>query len=134
MSYIVESDVLDIVVVRFVTERKAALVTDPIANYLALANEEIENLALQKGVSVSDIAKPIHSDLKQYAINYLVMLFCLDRVGVNRNNLAEMDTYQIKLKNAKDMINLYKSKITWQSIAGQNYTKFQNIGTGWLLR
>ena len=58
--------------------------SDPLKQeYIDLANDELEDLAIRKGVAPADIVTPTHSKLIRYGVQYALSLFSEDRIGFN---------------------------------------------------
>lgn len=108
-EYITLSDVTNGVFERFNAQTKQ--------KYIDRANDKIEDLAIVNDVAVEDIAMPIHSVLREYAVNYAVNLLVQDKSFVDNKNVSK-DKYELIFKQTE-----YKLKELKEEIVPVVFTK-----------
>ena len=92
-----------------------------VADYINQANVEVEDIAIRKNVAIADIATPIHSKLKSYAVNYCLRQFAADRIGLN-NTQSVGDVYKDLFDRSQYLMNLHKPEITASVLTQVNET------------
>lgn len=89
--------------------------------YIDAANVEIEDTAIRLNVEIADILDPIHSKLKEYAVNYALRLFAADNIGVNMKELSlGIDQYKDLFERSQYLIGFHKPELTYAVMTGDN--------------
>lgn len=92
-------------------------------SYIAIANDELEDLAIRKGVDPSDIVAPIHFKLKQYAVNYAISQLAQDNIGVNtKDGAIGEDVYENLFKRTQYLLQNIKNQVTEVMFTGKVQT------------
>jgi hypothetical protein len=105
LEYIVDADIK-----QTLYRKTADIDVAKVQGYIDQANVEIEDVAIRKEVPIADIAVPIHSKLKLYAVNYCLRLFAADRIGLNVNASGK-DVYKDLFDRSQYLINLHKPEL-----------------------
>jgi len=88
------------------------------------ANDALEHLAKERGVYPEDIETPVSYKIKKYAVYYAMMLFCLDNIGVNNNDVpSDIEKYNVKYKHYSSLVENLANKIGWRELAGEDYQR-----------
>ena len=99
MSYIEYSDITDSVV--------RAFGETTVTPYITKSDYQVNDVAEQLGITDTDQIEtdPVHFKIKEYAIAYVGREVCMDKMGMNNNNLpVEIEKYAVKYK-------LYREKV-----------------------
>lgn len=83
-EYITSADITSTVLIDF-----------SLNNYITRANEHVEYIAETLGLTSADIALPIQSVLKEYAVNWCSRAIVLEKIGANNIEIATGDKYLI---------------------------------------
>jgi len=104
VDYIIPSDVTNRLFGGFTVETQQV--------YCDKANQELEDLAILKGVAISDIKTPIHLKLKDYAVNYAVVQLAQDNSGFNIDSNSMEDKYERLFKRTSYVLQGLHNSIT----------------------
>ena len=104
--------------------------------YVDEANDQLEDLGLQKGVSASEIDTPVSIVIKRYLSNYVVMRFAQDSIGTNNVDVSGEDMYKIMANDFGIIAENLKTQITEELLRGvsDNNPVSRSISTGKLHR
>jgi hypothetical protein len=124
-TYISSDDITDNIVAGF-----------DLSAYLTEAFKEIEDLSEEKGVRDSDdIASPLHYKMKRYAICFVIMRLCQDKMGTNNLDIPELEKYVIKYNMYRKELAQLKDLITFEMITGNiNALRDRAVQTGIIFR
>ena len=89
--------------------------------YVEHANNEIEDFAIRLGVSVADIAVPIHYKIKRYATQYALSVFAEDNIGFNQED-PEADKYKDMFKRAQYLMQESRPDVSIVTFTGGEQT------------
>lgn len=102
MSYITRTDITDNIVGDF-----------DLNPYLAEIDNEINDLAERNGVSVSNLqTDPLPYKVKRYAICFLLMRLCQDKMGTNNIDIPALEKYAIKFDLYYKELKMLREEIT----------------------
>ena len=87
--------------------------------YIDKANLELEDLAILKGVAISDIKQPIHFKLKDYCVHYAVVQLALDNSGFNTDANTQEDKYERGFQRETYVLQGIHSSITSVMFTGE---------------
>lgn len=90
--------------------------------YIDRANNELEDLAIRKGVQPEDIVTPIHYKLKEYAIQYSLSIFAQDNIGFNNEDVVGEDKYDSLFKRSRYLMQDIVNGITEVMFTGEEET------------
>jgi len=114
-EYIVPSDVTNKIFQKFSDGTKQL--------YCDRANDELEDLAIVKGVDPADIVTPIHFKLQQYAIHYATSQLAQDNIGFNsKDGFGAEDIYSDLFKREQYLLQNLKQGITPVMFSGETET------------
>lgn len=107
-----------------------------LSDYIEECDTAIDDLAEEKGVrDPLDIAIPIHFQLKQYGINYILFRVCEDKAGVCQPDSVQFDKYFALADYYNKRVAAVKSKISIQIITGNvQAIRDRSIMSGMLFR
>lgn len=94
-------------------------------NYIDLANMELQDIAIRKGVGVDDIVTPIHHKLKRYACLYAVALLCEDNIGLSNSAGTydgDQDVYEATFKRNRYLMQSAYKDIVPVMFTGEKQT------------
>lgn len=114
MDYIVPADVTNRLFLGFTIETQQV--------YCDKANQELDDLAILKGVLVADIKTPIHLKLKDFCIHYAVSQLALDNSGFNIDANSADDKYERLFKRETYVLQSIHSAITRIMFTGEEQT------------
>lgn len=104
--------------------------------YVDEANDQLEDIALQKGVTISTIATPVAIVIKRYLTNYVVYRFAMDSIGTNNVEVSDQDMYVVMMEEFNKIAESLKVQITPELLMGvsDNNPIARSISTGRLYR
>lgn len=104
--------------------------------YIDETNQEVIDLCERKGVrDTSSIeTDPLHYKLKRYAIVFMLMRLYQDKIGVNNNELADMDKYVVKYNLYKKELMSLEEQVSYPMITGSVSEKRDRVKTVTLWR
>ena len=111
MSYIETTDITDTIVVGF-----------DIDDYITESDAAVNDLAERKGVRDSDDIETdsLHFKIKRYAIVYVIMRVCRDKMGTNNTDLpVEIEKYAVKYEIYRKELASIDKQITYEMITGE---------------
>ncbi len=85
MAYITTDDITDSIKGNF-----------DLSGYITRADSEIINLARRFGLVESQIIEPIDYVIKQWAVSWVLMQLCLDKIGASNSADIANDKYVLK--------------------------------------
>ena len=105
--------------------------------YLDEADSEVIDLAETLGVRNTDDIEnnPLHYKIKRYAVAFVLMRLCQDKIGTNNVELPDLEKYTVLYNMyAKELARL-KGEISVEMVTGQvNETRDRAINTGTIFR
>ena len=104
--------------------------------YVDEANDQLEDISLQKGLDPSEIATPVPIVIKRYLANYVVVRFAEDSMGVNNPEVSDIDMYKVMADEFRITAENLKVQITPELLQGvsENNRSSRSISTGKLWR
>jgi len=124
-DYISDSDITDVVVNQFT-----------LTDYITESTYQLNDIAEKRGVDSDDIdMDDPHWKLKRYAVAYVCMRVCQDKMGVNNSELpAELEKYAVKYKLYKELCDEIEPNLT-SSMFANNVDDIQDrVMTGRMFR
>lgn len=97
---------------------------------------ELEQLALERGVTSASIYEPLNYRIKEYAIAYFCFLVCQDCTAENSVDVPENESYFKKLIWYKERCELLKTQITKEMFlnTAQSLTPVQMVQSTYMFR
>lgn len=86
--------------------------------WLNEVDNEIEALALERGVYIESIVVPIHPRLTDYANNFYCMIVCRDAIGTNDPEVPTEDKYLIKFNIYSGMVSNIRQTLSKEMFLG----------------
>lgn len=129
MSYIAFANITDTVV--------SSLGSPVLAAYITESDSAVNDLAETLGVDSDDIADgdDLHFKVKRYAISYVCMRVCQDKMGVNNNEMADLDKYKIKYDLYKKEVDNLSEAISAEMLTGDvDEPRDRVVQTGYIFR
>lgn len=100
-------------------------ITDNIANdfdltpYIEESDNEINDLAERNGAAVDDIeTDPLHFKVKRYAVCFVLMRLCQDKMGTNNVDIPSLEKYAIKYDIYLKELKALREQINYEVITG----------------
>jgi hypothetical protein len=99
--------------------------------YVDEANDQLEDIGLQKGVSASEIDTPVSIVIKRYLSNYVVMRFAQDSIGTNNVEISDEDMYKRMAEEFQIISEGLKAQITPELLRGvsENNPSSRSVST-----
>jgi hypothetical protein len=111
-DYITISDITDTIATGFTTEMTNV--------YIPRSTEAVNDLAETQGIESEDIeTNPVHFKIKRYAVAYALRELCLDKIGFNNVEIAEIEKYRIKYMEYNNRVNQLATQITPPMFTGE---------------
>jgi hypothetical protein len=125
MSYITSADITDSVVTGIT-----------LTDYITRSDSAVVNLAREFGLTSTQIVSPIDYNIKQWAINWVIVEVCLEKMGkVDTQNMLADDKYAIKYAIYKERLKEIRSALTVNMFLGTVYNQSDMVSSsGQLLR
>lgn len=106
-------------------------------DYLSESDSEVEDLAEKLGVrNPLDIeTEPLHYKIKRYAVVFVLMRLCQDKIGTNHVELTDLEKYTVLYNMYSKELQTLRSEISIEMITGQvNEIRDRAVSTGTLFR
>jgi len=105
--------------------------------YLDEADSEVIDLAETLGVRNTDDIEnnPLHYKIKRYAVVFVLMRVCQDKIGTNNVELPDLEKYTVLYNMYFKELARLKGEISVEMVTGQvNETRDRAINTGTIFR
>lgn len=128
MAYLVAADITDKVISNGVFS---------LTDYLDEADDAVNALAETHGIYSTDLIEtdPLHYLVKRYAISYLCMRVCQDKMGVNNVDFPDSEKYAVKYDMYSRAIPDLRNMITRDMLTGTvDEVSDRSISSGLIIR
>jgi hypothetical protein len=103
--------------------------------YLDETGQAIDDLAEANGVLSTSVSTPIHFQIKQYGINFLLMRVCEDLIGTVQPDTLQFDKYFQMADYYRKRVADCRNRIGAEMFTGVvSYQQDRSIRTGMLFR
>jgi len=103
-----------------ITDKLVSSIVNKNHTYLKRADQELEALVLEHGLSTSDIASPLAYPVEQWMISEVGRMVCVDESGIPAEKMFEQnivdDPYAEKLKYYQKQSKIMRGSITAELI------------------
>jgi hypothetical protein len=108
-----------------------------LTDYLEESDSEVEDLAEKLGVRNPDDIEtdPLHYKIKRYAVVFVLMRLCQDKIGSNSVEIADLEKYTVLYNMYSKELQTLRSEISIEMVTGQvNEIRDRAVSTGTLFR